>query len=52
MLDLSFGIVIFGVFLLTLMVDMAFLGVIIGFFLLAIAYLAGCDSLRKGEKSE
>ncbi len=34
------------------MLDMVFVGVIILFFLLAIAYLAGCDSLRKGAKSE
>lgn len=34
------------------MLDMVFIGVIIGFFLLAIAYLAGCGSLKKGEKRQ
>jgi len=32
--------------------DLTFLGIITGFFLLATAYLAGCESLRKGEKSK
>ena len=34
------------------MLDLVFVGLIITFFLLAIAYLAGCGSLKKGEKSE
>lgn len=31
------------------MLDLLFILVIIGFFLLALAYLKGCESLRKGE---
>lgn len=34
------------------MSDLIFIIVIIGFFLLAIAYVAACESLRKGGKSE
>jgi len=30
------------------MTDLIFLGAIVGFFLLAVAYLAGCDGMRKG----
>ncbi len=33
------------------MLDLLFLAIIIAFFLLALAYIAGCDKLRKGEKS-
>jgi hypothetical protein len=31
------------------MTDLLFIGAIIGFFLLALAYLRGCEILRKGE---
>ena len=34
------------------MLDLVFIGVIIGFFIIAIIYLAGCGMLRKGAKSE
>ncbi len=34
------------------MLDLIFIAVIIGFFLLALIYIAGCDGLRKGGKSE
>lgn len=34
------------------MSDLIFIGIIIGFFLLALAYIAGCENLRKGAKSE
>ncbi len=34
------------------MLDLLFIGAIIGFFLLALAYLAGCENLRKGAKNE
>lgn len=34
------------------MFDLLFMALIIGFFLLALAYIAGCDSLRKGAKEE
>lgn len=34
------------------MVDLIYIGIIVGFFLLAIAYIAACDSLRKGAKNE
>jgi hypothetical protein len=34
------------------MLDLLFIAAIIGFFLLALAYLAGCEALRKGAKSE
>jgi hypothetical protein len=30
------------------MVDVVFIGVIVGFFLLALAYLSACERLRKG----
>ncbi len=30
------------------MVDLIYIGVIVAFFLLALAYVAGCDALRKG----
>lgn len=33
------------------MLDLLFLAIIIAFFLLTLAYIAGCDKLRKGEKS-
>ena len=32
------------------MLDLIFIAVIVAFFLLALAYLAGCESLRKGAK--
>lgn len=32
------------------MTDLIFIGAIIAFFLIAIAYVAACDSLRKGAK--
>ncbi len=31
------------------MIDLLFISAIIGFFLLAMAYLRGCESLQKGE---
>lgn len=31
------------------MMDLLFIAAIIGFFLLALAYLRGCESLQKGE---
>lgn len=34
------------------MLDLLFLGVIVAFFLLALVYIAACDGLRKGDKSE
>jgi len=34
------------------MLDLIFIAAIIGFFLLALAYLKGCESLRKGETKE
>jgi hypothetical protein len=34
------------------MEDLIYIGIIIGFFLLALAYIAGCDSLSKGAKEE
>lgn len=34
------------------MADLIFIAMIVAFFLLAIAYIAGCDRLRKGAKSE
>jgi hypothetical protein len=34
------------------MFDLLFIALIVGFFLLALAYVAGCDSLRKGAKEE
>jgi hypothetical protein len=51
-MDLAFGTLIGVVLLFTVGWDLAFLGIIIGLFLLALAYVAGCESLRKGEKSE
>jgi hypothetical protein len=32
------------------MTDLIFIGVIVGFFLIAIGYVASCESLRKGAK--
>ena len=49
-MDLTFGILISTVLLLSIAWDIVFLGIIVGFFLLAIAYIAGCESLRKGAK--
>lgn len=34
------------------MLDVIFIAAIIGFFLLALAYLSGCEALRKGAKTE
>lgn len=34
------------------MLDLLFLAIIVAFFLLALAYIAACDKLRKGAKSE
>jgi hypothetical protein len=34
------------------MSDLIYVAVIGGFFLLALSYLAGCDALNKGAKSE
>ena len=34
------------------MFDLLFIALIVGFFLLSLAYVAGCDSLRKGAKEE
>jgi len=31
------------------MLDLIFIGAIIGFFLLALAYLKGCETLRQGD---
>ncbi len=30
------------------MIDLIYIGVIVGFFLIAIGYIAVCDALRKG----
>jgi hypothetical protein len=49
-MDLTFGILITTVLLFALAWDMVFVGIIVGFVLLAIAYVAGCESLRKGAK--
>ncbi len=34
------------------MADLIYIGIIIAFFLLALAYVAGCDSLKKGVNEE
>jgi hypothetical protein len=34
------------------MLDLLYLAIIVAFFLLTLAYIAACDKLRKGEKSE
>jgi len=34
------------------MLDVIFILAIIGFFLLALAYLRGCEALRQGEKGK
>jgi hypothetical protein len=34
------------------MLDLLFIGVMIGFFLLALAYVSGCEALKKGAKDE
>jgi hypothetical protein len=34
------------------MLDLIFIGIIVVFFVLAVAYIAACDSLRKGAKEE
>jgi hypothetical protein len=34
------------------MLDLIFIAAMIGFFMLALGYIAGCESLRKGAKSE
>lgn len=34
------------------MLDLIYLAIIVIFFVVALAYIAGCDMLRKGEKSE
>lgn len=34
------------------MLDLLFIAVIISFYLLALAYLKGCESLRKGATNE
>jgi hypothetical protein len=34
------------------MLDVIYVAVIIGFFLLALAYLGACDALRKGDKEQ
>ena len=34
------------------MLDLIFIAVIIGFFVLSVGYVAVCDKLRKGAKSE
>jgi len=34
------------------MLDVIFIAVIIGFFLIALAYVAGCERLRKGARNE
>ncbi len=49
-MDLTFGIVISTVLSLSIVWDILFVGIFLGFFLLAIAYLAVCESLRKGAK--
>ena len=42
-----FGIAIIGVLVGAVLVDLVYAGLIIGFFLLALAYLAGCGRLNK-----
>jgi hypothetical protein len=32
--------------------DLIYIGIIIAFFLSALAYIAGCDSLKKGAKEK
>jgi hypothetical protein len=34
------------------MVDLIYLALIVGFFLIALAYVAACDALREGGKDE
>lgn len=34
------------------MLDLIYLGVIVAFFALALAYIAACDALRKGERDQ
>lgn len=51
-MDLAVGVLIFSVLLISGVWDLAFVGIIIGFFLLALAYIAGCESLRKGAKEK
>jgi hypothetical protein len=34
------------------MLDLIFVGIIVVFFVLAVGYIAACDSLRKGAKEE
>ena len=34
------------------MLDLIFIGIIVAFFVLAVAYIAGCESLRQGAKEE
>jgi hypothetical protein len=51
-MDMIFGVLIGTVLLLSIAWDLAFVGIIAAFFLLAIAYIAGCESLRKGTKSK
>jgi hypothetical protein len=52
MLGLFLGESIFGIILFSVMLDLVFLGVIVGFFFIALAYLAGCESLQKGASEE
>jgi hypothetical protein len=52
MLDLIFGISVFGLLMFSGVLDLVFVGLTVGFFLIALAYLAGCESLRKGAKEE
>ena len=48
MWDMFFGKSIIGVLLISVVADMAYIGLIVGFFLLGLAYLSGCLRLRKG----
>ncbi len=34
------------------MLDLIFIAIIVGFFLIALVYIAACEKLRKGAKSE
>jgi len=34
------------------MLDLVYLAVIVGFFLLALAYLSACNALQKGDKEQ
>jgi len=48
MSDIVLGTSIFGVLIFAMVLDVIYVGLIIGFFLLALAYVAGCFKLKKG----